>query len=243
MSIQMKYKRAYKGLAGYMLSDYKRMFLLAAVLLAFNTIENIVYTLATYKKFSVSSSDFPYFGVSIGASIGVGIVVCMLAARIFMSTTKKNISYRLRLPINRRVLAVGNFVNIVSSTVLLLLMIIAAILVEEIFGRILSAVGKDVILLQEMNLLNFIEGFWVTASFMILIASLAYCIGIYFFRYTILTTLILAILISLISIFPSYVGKLFYESSILIFSIKVWLMVIALQVISYLPLKKAEVNL
>jgi hypothetical protein len=206
-------------------------------------IENIIYTLITYRKFATSTSDFPFVGMSLGANIGVAIVICLLTAATFFSTTKANISHKLRLPINREILAAGNLINIISSTVILLIMVMTVILIEEIFGRVLSLSYSDVILIHEMNVVNFITRLWVTASYVILIASLAYCLGIFLFRYTISVSIILVIMISLLSLFPSSVRWMFNESSIQIFSIKVWLIIIFMHIISYFPLRKVEVNL
>jgi hypothetical protein len=241
--VNQKSKRALKGFVEYTLSKYRKLFVITAVILIMLTLENVIYTISSYFKFTKASSDIPYVGMSIGTTYGYFIVMGLLSIYMFFTATKKNVSRGLRLPLSREVFAVGNFVNLVTCTLILLVMLLVMILMEGIFGNVLSACSNYVLLVNEMTLQNFITGLWISVSYMVLAASVAYCLGIYFFRYTIFMIIMLTILVSLICLFLPSANFLFGESSVAIFSVKVWVLIIATHVVSYLPLRKMEVTL
>jgi hypothetical protein len=234
-------KKSVSGFTKYSLLQYKRFFIIAAVVMLLLVLENLAYTLISYFKFLKDSSEIPYVGMSVVASFGVAIVAVLLALMTFFSATKAKLSQKLSLPISRESFAAANFINILLSTFILFLMVIVMILIETLFGKIFSIFFKDVVLINDITIGNFAAGLWASVSYVVLAASLAYCVGIYLFQHPVRIGILLSIIIILISIFPPS-GKWIFESSIVIFSIKIWLLIIVTHVISYFPLRKMEVT-
>lgn len=238
------------GFIKYSMAQNKNLYIIAAVVLSFVTLGNIVYTIINYSLFSDASIDTIYYGMSLGTPICLWTTVILMFIAAFISVSKTNINRMLKFPLSREALTIGSFINIILNAFIMLFMVIIVIFTETIFAHIFSSFFQNVELVNDMTLKNFLTGLWLTLSIIILTASIARCLGIYFFRFFPQTPIILCILIMLISIVP-FLGRIFFkgiinlydEPSFLLFSIKIWLLIILVSAVSYLPLRKMEVTL
>ncbi len=241
MLINQTSKRSILGLMKYMRLQYKKLFIITIVILSALILENMGYTLFTYAKFKTQVSEFPYFGISVGGYFGAAIIAILLSCMTFFSASKTKITQKLRLPVSREIFALCNFLNILVNAAILLWMVVVSMLIETLLGKLFSLNFDNVIFVNNVTFGDFKTGLWLSISYVILAASFAYCLGIFIFRYPIQTVIVIGIIISLISLFPAFVMSIIGEASIVLVSIKTWLLILFLNLSAYLPLRKMEV--
>lgn len=248
MLLNQKSKRAFKGYIEYSLMQHKNVFLIASIILAFLTLSNVILTFIQYGSYPQASPGEVVSGMSYGLTIGLSIAAAVFAVAAFLSATDRKITAKLKFPLSRQVFAAGNLASLLASAGILLMMVMAASILETIFGNVFASIHKDAVLINNITLENYLTGLWVSASYMVLVASVAYCLGMYFFRYIKTVSVILVLAICFVTLY-SPAGKAvlngFYwlagEPSMVLFSIKAWVLIGALHLISYLPLKRMEV--
>lgn len=241
MTVNQASKRSLIGLMKYMLLQYRRFFMITAVVLSVLILENLVYTIITYAKFRTQTSEIPYVGISVGGYFGAAIIVVLLSFISFFSASKARISQKLSLPISREIFALCNFLNIIVCTLILLWMVVVSISIETLLGKLFSLYFDNVIFMNDITIGNFAAGLWLTICYVILAASIAYCLGIFLFRYPIQTVIVIGIIISLISMFPAFVMAIIGDASLTLISLKSWLLIIFIHIVAYFPLRKMEV--
>lgn len=243
-------KNALAGFVKYSILQNKNLYIIAAAVLSFITFGNIIYTLINYGQFSKGSVDTVYYGMSLGAPVCFWVTAGLLFISGFFSAAKSNINRMLKFPLSREAYTIGSFIYLVLNALIMAGMVLVAILAETAFANIFASSFKNVELVNDMTLKNFLAGLWLSLSIIILTASIAWCLGIYFFKYFPLTPVVLCILIVLILFVPFFgriftkgITSLYNEPSLILISIKLWLMIILVYAVSYLPIRKLEVTL
>jgi hypothetical protein len=155
---------------------------------------------------------------------------------------------RFRWPVNRKVVAVGNFISIVLLSVVAVSGISILLMLELIPGVLPKLFFKDIIVVNTLDYGNFLIGYCSSLIYMILGISIAYCLGMFIFRYKLPAILILfaAQFLFLIPFmndaFTAVRNFVTHEPSIILFTLKAIPIAIAFNVLAYIPLKRMEVK-
>jgi len=245
MIVSENYKRSLVAFTTDMLQSFRKTFIIVFIILGALPIINFIVLIST----RISHPEA--FITSTNSILGIGFFTMLITLSIafFVSTCKTEVLSQFVWPINSRVYAVGNFVVMLACALAAVSGVSALLLIEVLPAMILKLVLKDFILVNNLTVQNFIEGFWVSFCHIMFSASFSYFVGMYFFRHKIIIgalALVLANLSSFPAVRAAYSGMYNFiygkHSSIMLFSLKIWLVILLLHILSYIPLKRMEVR-
>lgn len=234
-----------RGLNGFLVHKTlinKKIFQIFAFCLPIVLIADVVV------MFSLYSSNMPNGGAENLFTSGLAIMTMLFLVVSVSSTTNKSINVNLLFPIDRKIFALGNFIFLSASTVVLLAVTTVAGMLEAIIMKILINVFTRATLINCITPENLIIGYIVSVSYVVFVLAMVYCISVYFFRSKLLTSLFFTA-VGLVFIFP--LGRSFmfevlkffvFESSVLLLCIKLWLCTIILNLIGFILIRRMEAN-
>ncbi len=244
MMLSDNYKRSIKGYLRDMTLTYKRMTITLFIIIASIPVLAFVFIMAC-KLFATSFDAYTSAGT---LAIGYATVAAVFSTAMFISCSSTRMTEKFRWPINRKVIAVGNFTSIVLASVVAVSGISVLLVLELLPGVLPKLFFNDIVVVNSLNYGNFLIGFWSSLIYMILGMSIAYCLGMYIFRYKLPFILILVAAQFLFFIpfmrdaftaIIDFVGK---EPSIILFTLKAILYAVVFNVLAYIPLKRMEVK-
>lgn len=246
MLFNENYKRSLTAFTTDILRGFRKVFMVVFAILAALPVVNAI-AIASLKKWQPQAIILSSNGM---LGIGFFTMLITLSISFFVSTSNSEILTQFVWPINRKVYAVGNFL-VMSACALISVSGVSALLpVEVLSARILKAAFDDLILVNNITFENFLVGFWISFCYIMLFSSFSYCLGMYFFRYKIITTVLLILLANLSAVpaigsFYNAIYAFIFEegTSIMLFSVKVWFAILLLHILPYIQLRRMEVRL
>ncbi len=244
MMLSENYKRSIKGYLRDMTLSYKKMLLSVFIIIASIPILAFVF-ISACELFSTSFDAYTAAGT---LSVGFGTILVVFSIAAFFSCTSLRMAERFRWPINRKVIAAGNFISIVLLSIVSVSVISILLMLELIPGVLPKALFNDIIVVNALTYGNFLIGFISSLLYLILGISIAYCFGMYIFRYKLKAIIILIALQFLFLIpfmsdaFSAVVNFVAKEPSIILFSLKTIIIAIIFNLLAYIPLRRMEVK-
>jgi hypothetical protein len=224
--------------------DSKKMYYIVFAILA-------ALSIANFTAFSVTRVKLPETNITASTNIltmGFITVLITLSIAVFSTISNTELNKQFVWPVSRSVYAAGCFIYILYSAVVFISGISVMLLLELLPAAVLKLMFSDILFINVLTVENFITGFWVSLTYLVLVVSAVYCLGMYFYRNKIIVSIIYGTLLILTSIpvFRDIYAQVFqvilFEQSVILFSIKAWLAIAALHAAAYIPLKRMEVR-
>lgn len=161
----------------------------------------------------------------------------------------KTLNSSFTFPVNRIIYCIGNFISLLFITFNLLLIISVGQVFELLISGIIARTFNNMVMINMITMEAYLKGFFITFSYLVAIASLVYCIAAFCFRFKLPAVIALSAVIGIAFIFgmsrnAMYQAMMYFigEQSMAALGLKLWLASMILQLLAYIPFRKAEVN-
>ncbi|MCG8501976.1 MAG: hypothetical protein MJB12_16455 [Firmicutes bacterium] len=162
------------------------------------------------------------------------------------TSSKKELRLAFIFPTDKKIYVLGNLIGTVINISLLLLMASLLLIVEILVVKVISIFNPGLFFTSSITPANYLIGFWLALTLLSVIYSLSFCLlaG----KNKKLLLLILVALTTLSFSFPlirqglwNFVLFFIRPESVLLFSLKAWLLVFVLNILGYMLIKNREV--
>ncbi len=243
MALRSKFTNSLKGFLLGSLFDFKSIFITSTAIIGGTMIFNYIISALILILSDTQSSNNAGMLTS-----GYGIAIITFSIGMFVKMSNKYIGQKFVFPINRDIFAIGNFLFVIIGSIIFLISIITFSFIENIFGKIMELLFKGFVFFNEINFSIFGIGMWTSFCYMVFGISCIYFVSMYFHRFKLHTSIIMGLVIATIIAFPFiriaflHAFKfIFFEQSVLILSIKLWVLTVIYHILAYIPLKRMEV--
>jgi hypothetical protein len=237
--------RALKGFIYNDLIDSKKLYIIAAAIIFGNVVLSAVIN-AIMSGTSIESSNG-------GGAIATGFftaVICMTISGIVMAGAKKRREV-FAFPMDRLTYTAGTLITFYINTVIVVLITSFAYLFEVLFYKLMSVINENIIYVNIVTLGAFLEGLIMSVLYLVLISTIAYFISILIVKFKAVAIITLGIIVGLLIILgfgvmgpvlKDTIMFLIGEQSPLLLSLKITLLTVLFQYLSYLTIGRLEVN-
>ncbi|HEX3028279.1 MAG TPA: hypothetical protein VHT34_03005 [Clostridia bacterium] len=243
MNLKDNRLRAMKGFFYSDLIDSKALYIVGGCIF----LGYLILTMAT----SLVMASLGLQSSSSGGTLTNGFgttVICMFISGIVMAKGKQKKS-AFSFPIDRLTYTICNFIMFFINTGILLIMSSVTYVFEGALGRILSGYIKNFEYVNNVTIGSFLIGFLVSLCYVLMFTCFTYCLFMFFARFKVRALIIFGLAaglpftfhigrVALYNILMFFIG----EQSPVILIFKLAACSVLFQVISYLPLRKMEVN-
>lgn len=216
--------------------------------------KNMYYT-TTIIIFSVMIliNILAYFmtGNSSSGALNIGFIITLICFVIsaIVITTKGEFKKIFAYPVNSKVYIWGNFIVLILGAGIFLITVSAIGLLEVLVSNIAKTLSDNVFIINRITPVNIVDGLFIAFTYVVLITSVFYILGLFSNRNKKIGAIIFGLFIALVigtvyvrTISTSAYAFYFKEPSMYIFSIKAWITIIFIHIISYFLLKGREVQ-
>lgn len=236
---------ALKGFLYNDLIDSKKLYIIAAAIIFGNVLLSAVINTIMAGS-SIQSSNG-------GGAIATGFftaAVCMIISGIIMAGAK----YRREVfafPMDRLTYTIGTLLTFYINTIIVLMIASFAYFFEMLFCKIMAAVNENFIYVNVVTREAFVVGFVISVLYLVFLSSIAYFLSILVARFKMTATIAIGIVVGLMIILgfgilgPVLKDSLMFligERSPVLLGVKLTLLTLVFQYLSYLTIKKLEVN-
>lgn len=246
MKLNKEYKQALNGFIKEKVTAEKNHFKISVIIML------VLVFISTFFMYLIMSRINNAGTASFGGFINYGFIIVFFALFGISSrlSSKKRILNSLGFPINRRAYALGSFITILICTFVLIAIVYGIGIAEMGVWTLLSHSIADGASVHYPNIISLIASIWIKTISILSIASLLYCIKLYFIKYKGKFAIIFAGIVAICSGIPiinsllsEFISGIFVgDSNILYSSISILLMTIIFHLSAYIPLSKMEIN-
>jgi hypothetical protein len=234
--------RALKGFIYGKIIDSRVLYIITAAI-----VFGYIFVSAIIDTILVSASQASnHIGGALTNGFGM-VAIIMLIFGIIMTTRKEARSVFV-FPIDRKTYTIGTFIIITLNTIVLLMIAAIGFLLEFIIYQILTRIFDNIIYINVVNLETFLAGFWISLCYIMFFTTLIFSLFTLFARYKFPAVITFALVIGLPFI-TSFGRTAFYrilmfyagEQSLILLSLKLLVLAVVFQLLSYLSFRKMEV--
>ncbi len=227
------------------LIDSKKLYIIASAIIFGNVMLSAVIN-AVMAGSSIQSSNG-------GGAIATGFItaaICMIISGVVTAGAK----YRREVfafPMDRLTFTIGALLTFYINTIIVLMIASVIYFFEVLFCILMETVNENFIYINIVTREAFIAGFLISVLYLVFISTIAYFLSILVARFKMTATIAIGIAAGLIFILafgilgPFLKDVLMFfigEQSPVILGVKLTLLTLILQSLSYLTMKKLEVN-
>lgn len=232
--------RSLRGTIYYSILDLKEIafyFLIIIGVSLLVSVIGLIVSVINNKNSSVYSGT-----LNMGALAAV-IMVIIIGVQM---TTKKELRSSFIFPTDKKTYVLGNFIGMVINISLLILIASLFLVMEMLVIKTISNFNADFFFTSNITPANYLIGFWLSLTVLIIIYSLSFCLLAV--KNKKLLVLIVVFILALAVFLPviwqglsNFVLFFVRPESVLLFSLKGWLLAFVLNILGYMLIKQREV--
>lgn len=241
LSLNQNDLRSLRGTIYYVLMDLKEIAYYFLIIIGVATLIGSFSLVLTV--LSDQNNIYVYSMVLNTGFLAAAVMIIIIGVQI---TTKKELRLGFVFPTDKKTYVLGCFIGTVINICLLLLIASLLLVVEILVVKAISTFNPDLFFVSSITPANYLIGFWLALTLLSVIYSLTFCLLAV--KNKKLLLLISVSVITLYSSFPliqqglwSFVLFFVRPESVLLFSLKSWLLVFVLNVLGYMLIKQREV--